>query len=261
MGNQMQKSISDNFSEKKDPLMSPTFVTAFCKWHVQVHDFDDHLLLSLCVENPRWITGWKRRAKITSLFCGQFPAWGDRTLPVSKLKEEGFLENDKLIVKVEIKAIEVGNATGMEMFEIKGFEVFSDQVVSVSRLFLKHPDVAVDFKPKAKELKTAYMNLLISLIETLRKPPQRLSETELCKAESKLSDLTEAGFKLDWLKKKLDEVPLKRKIAISDGSRVEQVEERIQNLKLALSDLNVELESEMAKSAAAAKLLSLDDII
>lgn len=54
--------------------------------------------------------------------------WGDRTLPLSKLKEEGVLENNKLIIRVEVKVTEEGYVTGKETFEIKGFEVPSTQV-------------------------------------------------------------------------------------------------------------------------------------
>nr|AAD23733.1 hypothetical protein [Arabidopsis thaliana] len=150
----------------------------------------------------------------------------------SPLQEEGFLENNKLIIRVEVKVAEEGYLTGKEMFEIKGFEVPSSQVISVSQLFMKHPDIATGFKLNGKGLKTAYMSLLLSLIETLRRPPLSFSDIELSKANSTLRELTEAGFKLDWLKKKLEEVSLKRKNAVDDGSRVKQVEERIKILKV-----------------------------
>lgn len=89
------------------------------------------------------------------------------------------------------------------------------QAVSVSNIFVLHPDVAVDIRSGIKEVKTAYMNILLGLVETLDKAPQSLSETELTNAESELSELEEAGFKLDWLKPKLEEFSLKRKQATS----------------------------------------------
>ncbi|KAL9302550.1 hypothetical protein AtEden1_Chr2g0264861 [Arabidopsis thaliana] len=147
------------------------------------------------------------------------------------------------------------------MFEIKGFEVPSSQVISVSQLFMKHPDIATGFKLNGKGLKTAYMSLLLSLIETLRRPPLSFSDIELSKANSTLRELTEAGFKLDWLKKKLEEVSLKRKNAVDDGSRVKQVEERIKILKVTLSELKDELQFEKTRSAAANQPLSFDDIV
>ncbi|KAL9843910.1 putative MATH/TRAF domain-containing protein [Arabidopsis thaliana] len=260
--------------------MSPTFLGGGCEWYVLVQPDGGYLSLYLGVQHPKsFLTGWRTRAsyrfvllnqsgkelyraaEISSLFCAKFRAWGDRTLPLSKLQEEGFLENNKLIIRVEVKVAEEGYLTGKEMFEIKGFEVPSSQVVSVSQLFMKHPDIATGFKLNGKGLKTAYMSLLLSLIETLRRPPLSFSDIELSKANSTLRELTEAGFKLDWLKKKLEEVSLKRKNAVDDGSRVKQVEERIKILKVTLSDLKDELQFEKTRSAAANQPLSFDDIV
>ncbi|CAA7038137.1 unnamed protein product [Microthlaspi erraticum] len=305
MGNQMQKGIADtgeklqtsytfeiiNFSEKKALIVSPKFLSGGCGWNIVIcpdgEDSDDYLHLYLRVHNPQSLrTGWKRKAYFrfsllnksgkvlysrteisTILFCSEFLSWGHKTLPLtlSKLKEEGFLEKNKLIVKVEVKVVEIvheSKVTGKEMLDFQGFNVLYSQVLPVLHIFNKHPDIDEDFKPKDKGVKTAYMNLLLSLIETLRKAPQSFSEAELSNAQSELNELTEAGFKLDWLKKKLDEVCLERKNAIADGSLgVEQVEQRIKNLEQTLSDLKVELESEKAKSAAATKVLSFEDIL
>ncbi|XP_010489918.2 PREDICTED: MATH domain and coiled-coil domain-containing protein At2g42465-like [Camelina sativa] len=143
------------------------------------------------------------------------------------------------------------------MFEIEGFEFLSTQAFPVSRLFMKHPDIAIDFKLNCKGLKTAYMNTIISLIKTLCRPPKSFSETELSSIDSDLRELTEACFKLDWLKTKLEEVSLLRKKEIADDLRVQKLEERVKSAQLTLSDIIVELETEKAKSAAAAsKLLS-----
>lgn len=95
--------------------------------------------------------------------------------------------------------------------DLVSISVYHWQVVSVSNMFVKHPDVAVDIRSDIREVKTAYMNILLGLVQTLDKPPQSLSETELSNADSELSELTDAGFKLDWLKSKLEEVSLKRK--------------------------------------------------
>ena len=115
---------------------------------------------------------------------------------------------------------------------------------------MKHPDIATGFKLNGKGLKTAYMSLLLSLIETLRRPPLSFSDIELSKANSTLRELTEAGFKLDWLKKKLEEVSLARKNDISDGSQVEELEEHVKNLKL-------ELDNEKIKSSTASERVLL----
>ena len=93
---------------------------------------------------------------------------------------------------------------------------------------MKHPDVAVDIRSDIREVKTAYMNILLGLVQTLDKPPQSLSETELSNADSELSVLTDAGFKLDWLKSKLEEVSLKRKEP-SSHLKVELDKEKIES--------------------------------
>uniref|UniRef100_A0A0D3B6C9 MATH domain-containing protein n=1 Tax=Brassica oleracea var. oleracea TaxID=109376 RepID=A0A0D3B6C9_BRAOL len=254
------------------------------------------------------------RPQRSCLFCAQFSSWGHKTLPLSKLKEEEFLENSKLFIKVDVKVVDIvheAEITGKETLFLKGFDVlYSQSQVShlssdlrgvlrpvversertlrslreerthngrvgvgalqrcepgahgaVHKIFEKHPNIAIDFKPKDKGVKAAYMNLLLSLIETLRKPLRSFSETELSDAESQLNELTEAGFKLDWLKTRFEEIYLERKNADADKSRAQEVEERIKNLELTLSDLKVELEKEKAKSAADATLLSFDEIV
>ena len=89
----------------------------------------------------------------------------------------------------------------------------------------------------------------MSCLVSLDKAPHNISDTELSNARSELIDLTEAGFKLDWLKTKLDEVSLERKKANANVSYVLELEEHIKNLK-------VELNKEKVKSAA--KFLSLE---
>lgn len=115
-----------------------------------------------------------------------------------------------------------------------------------------HPNCAVDVIPKNKGVKAAYMNLLLGLAGTLRKSPQSLS----INAQSELTELREAGFNLDWLNSKLEEVSLERKKTMSVGSRVQQLEGRIKNVELTLSDLKVELDKVDKESIKSAKVSS-----
>ncbi|CAA7029611.1 unnamed protein product [Microthlaspi erraticum] len=196
----------DNFSDKEAVIFSPKFSSGGCEWYFRVHPkgdiVDDHLSLFLCVENPESLRlGWKRRASYSlallnqsgkelyrkdescQLFCAQFTSWGKaKTLPLKKLQEEGFLEKNKLIVRVEVKVIEVvdqGDATANETFDYNGFRVLYSQVISVSNLFTKHPDIAANLSFKNQLLKTSCMNILLGLIQTLEKTPHSISETEL----------------------------------------------------------------------------------
>ncbi|XP_010508571.1 PREDICTED: MATH domain and coiled-coil domain-containing protein At2g42470-like [Camelina sativa] len=303
MGNRMQK-ISDarnqkqtsftfeidNFSEKKAEISSPLFGCGGCEWYVTVHPMGDHCCDHLAVymnvaRTKSFRTGWKKRVsyrfvllnqsgkelqtfgtpKEGSLFCDEARGWGyPKVLPLSKLKEEDFLENDKLIIQVELQVVEdvhVEEVTRKGMLDLNGFEVHYTKGVLVSKIFAKHPDIAVDVKPTNQVVKTAYMDVLLSLIETLRKPPQSFSNADVGKALRNLKELTEAGFRLDWLKEKLDEVVSKRKNATDDGSQVKEMEEHIKSLELVLLNLKVELNKEKAKAAASVKLLPLDDIV
>uniref|UniRef100_M4DK44 MATH domain-containing protein n=1 Tax=Brassica campestris TaxID=3711 RepID=M4DK44_BRACM len=166
------------------------------------------------------------------------PSWGfEKLCPLSKLQENGVLEKDRLIIEVYINLIEAvdgesGDVSGKEeTMDINGFKVLASQVTLVRKIFAEHPDTAVGLKSKNQVLKTAYMNVLIGLINTLNKPSHNHSETELTKAGSELSELEEVGFKLDWLKSKLEEVSLERKKEDVYGNKVIQLEERVKNLE------------------------------
>ncbi|CAA7047332.1 unnamed protein product [Microthlaspi erraticum] len=242
--------------------LKPKYVEVFPKGDL----FDDHLSLYLCVANPESLRlGWKRRASFSfvllsqsgkelfrkdescQLFCAEFSGWGCDAVPLKKLQEEGFLEKNKLIVKVEIKVVEVvdeGDVTGNETLDVDGF-----QVVSVSWIFEEHPDFAVNVRPK----KTTYINILLGLIETLNKPRHDISETELSNAQSELIDLTEAGFKLDWLETKLDEVSLERK-------KENTLEEHIKNLTLNKEKVKTDTSSAKVRSVEQTVLDLIDEL-
>lgn len=67
-----------------------------------------------------------------SLYLSQFLGWGQYTsLPFDKLEQEGLLEKNKLIIKVEIKVVEVVDEeelTGKEMLDFNGFPILYTQV-------------------------------------------------------------------------------------------------------------------------------------
>ncbi|KAJ0265862.1 MATH/TRAF domain-containing protein [Hirschfeldia incana] len=271
----------DNFLEKEAVVSSPTFSSGGCQWYANVYPkgngIEGHLALYLSVANSISLQlGWKRRAKYSfvllnqygkeihkttefcQVFCAQVSGWSfPRALTLEKLQEKGFLENNKLIVKVQVQVVEVVNeahVTGNETMDIEGFQVLCSQAIQVSWIFVRHPDIALNFKPKSHSVKTTYMNLLLKLVEKLDKPPQSFSETELSNTRTELVDLTETGFKLDWLKVKLDEITLERK-KTADASRIQELEQDNKNLK-------AELNKEKIKSAAsAAKVLWLEQTV
>lgn len=124
------------------------------------------------------------------------------------------------------------------------------QALSWTHILSRHPDFEVDFVPKYEELRSVYLTLFFCLIETLSKSPQSLSAAELTNAQNQLSELTKVGFKLDWLKSKLEEVSLERNKAVTDGCHV--LEERVKNVELTLSGLQVKLDKDKIKYTAAA---------
>ncbi|KAL1191079.1 MATH domain and coiled-coil domain-containing protein [Cardamine amara subsp. amara] len=221
----------DNFSEKEATIASHTFVSGGCEWYLYVNPkghslCDDQLPLFLGVSNPKSLgRGWERRADYYFVLLNQSDKelyktpiaqrvgfWAKtssrvfrRTLPLSKFQEKGFLENDKLIIEVYIKVIEA--------FDGEGGEV-APTVNSVRNILAEHPEIAEDFKPKNQVVKKDCMNI----------------SRNAC---SKLSELAEVGFKLDWLKSKLSgEVSSEgKKVGDSDESRVQELEERIKNLE------------------------------
>ncbi|AEC10124.2 unnamed protein product [Arabidopsis thaliana] len=262
----------DNFLEKGDAI-SPIFISGGCEWFIRVWQIEDHLAVTLSVPNLESLRyGWERRTKysfivlnqsgrelertfeVEGLFCTELLEWcHPKVMPTNKLQEV-CLENNKLIIEVQVKVLEVvhegGVTTEKEMFNIEGFDVLYTQVSRVSWLFVEHPNIAVDVRIKNQLVRTAYINVLLGLIETLDRSPRSLSETDLRDAHIELSELTEAGFKVDWLKKKLEEVSLARKNDISDGSQVEELEEHVKNLKL-------ELDNEKIKSSTASERVLL----
>ncbi|CAG7872769.1 unnamed protein product, partial [Brassica rapa] len=274
METELKKALSweiDNFSERTDVMKSDTFSTGGgCNWFLCVYARD---YLSMClkdVNTHKLKPGWKRRVSFCfvllnqsgkelfrspgrhRLFCAETPTWGlGRTLPLTKLKEKGFLEENKLTIEVYIKVFEVvhaGKSTENDVLDFNGFHIIASQANPVGDIFRHHPDVALDVIPKNQGVRTAYMNLLLGLVETLRKSPQSLSVSELRNAQSELTELKEAGFKLDWLNSKIEELSLERKKVLSDGPWVKQLEEHVKIVELTLSDLNVELNKEKIRS-------------
>ncbi|XP_013601904.1 PREDICTED: MATH domain and coiled-coil domain-containing protein At2g42465-like [Brassica oleracea var. oleracea] len=274
--------VIDNFSEKNDEIRTANFSISGCEWCVCVHpkgaSGSDHLCLYLQVVNPDSLSlGWKRRASYCfvllnqsgkelfrspeesrcTLFCSEILSWGYyKTLPLSKLQEKGFLKKNKLTIKIYIKVLEVvhqGKSTENEMLDYGGFQIPASQLALLTKNVIIHdPNFAVDIVLENQAVNTKYRNLL-RIVETLSKPPQSLSLAQLCNAQSEVNALEEAGFKLDWLNSKIEELSVEcKKEPLSDGSRVRQLEDRVNNVELTLSDLKAELDREKIKSAAAA---------
>ncbi|EFH54476.1 hypothetical protein ARALYDRAFT_907320 [Arabidopsis lyrata subsp. lyrata] len=148
-----------------------------------------------------------------------------------------------------------------ETMDVNGFHVFPSHVESVSHIFKRHPDIALGFRPKNQQIRKAYMNELLSVIDMLCQPPEKLSEDDLRNADETLVDLIDAGFKLDWLKTKLDDISEKKKIEQGSGARLQTMEEELQKLKQMFLDLETQLQMEKAEASAARAPLSFNDVV
>ncbi|KAG2277153.1 hypothetical protein Bca52824_059708 [Brassica carinata] len=204
----------DNLLEKEAEISSPTFSSGGCQC-MQVFIPKEMVLkitwlyTSVLANSGSLQLGWKRRAKFSFVLLNQsgkefYKSTGKLTnktqgwirdfrivqsilrsgfrlgyckgLDSQKLKEKGFMEKSKLIVKVQVQVLEVvseAEVTGNETMDVGGFKFF------ILRIFSRHPDIALNFRPKSQLVKTTYMNLLLKLIEKLDKPPHSFSETEL----------------------------------------------------------------------------------
>lgn len=105
------------------------------------------------------------------------------------------------------------------------------------------------------------MTVLLSLIETLCQSPQELSSEDLVEAQNALAHVKDAGFKVDWLEKKLEEVKGKKEEEQTGLARMQELEEELKDLKQKCSEIEASLEKEKAKVSAARTHLTLDEFI
>ncbi|ESQ44248.1 hypothetical protein EUTSA_v10006412mg [Eutrema salsugineum] len=199
-------------------------------------------------------SGWKRNALLRLSIVNQVSEklsetkatqhWFDATssdwgftsmFPLSKLhdKDGGFLVNGELNIVASVDVLEVigkldvpdeseeATKSLSKLEEDDGakssdFLEEASPVESVNSLFEKHPNIASKLRPKNPHLRTTYLNVLLSLTEILSKSPEALSNGDLADAYSSLRYVAMAGFKLDWLEKKLKE---------AGESRMQEIEE------------------------------------
>ncbi|AEE79756.1 putative MATH/TRAF domain-containing protein [Arabidopsis thaliana] len=176
---------------------------------------------------------------------------GSRPLKKIKRNDDGVKSNDSVNKTQQVK----------ETMDINGFQVLPSQVTLVSRILKKYPDIALGFNAKNRHLRTACMNVLISLIETLCQSPQELSDEDMDEADNALVYVQDAGFKVDWLDKKLKEVKEKKVVEQTGKTRIQELEEELKEFKQKCLDREALLEKEKAKVLAARASLTLDDFV
>ncbi|KAJ4885055.1 Protein RESTRICTED TEV MOVEMENT 3 [Raphanus sativus] len=289
--------IKDFSSLKSVNILSDIFVVRGCKWQLNAYPKGNkgHNFLSLFLEVAGYESlpsGWRRHVrfrlivvnqrsetlsrqngkKLQQWFEQKSPGWGRLSmLPLNELhaKDSGFLVNGDLKILVEIDVLEVigkldvseETSTIIETIDVNGFQILPSHAESVSRMFERHSELASEFRPKNPNLRTAYISFLLTLIETMCQSPQELSQDDLSDAYAAMGFMRDAGFKLDWLEKKLDEVSEKKKNEKSSEAGLQEMEEDLRDLKRKCSDMEDLVQKEKVKMSAAKAPLSFDDVV
>ncbi|CAA7038221.1 unnamed protein product [Microthlaspi erraticum] len=95
---------------------------------------------------------------------------------------------------------------------VNGFVLESSQANLAKWIFQTYPETTVNVQSQNPEVRTHYMNVLFGVMGTIyHKKTPYVSTAELSKASKGLSDLTKAGFNVEWLRPYLEMVSLERK--------------------------------------------------
>ncbi|CAN7085389.1 unnamed protein product [Brassica oleracea var. botrytis] len=236
-------------------------VDNFLSLYLEVADYGSlpsgwrrHTRYRLIVVNQRSENLSRQHGKLLVLVGWGFPSM--LSLDEIHAKDSGFLVNGELKIVVEIDLLEI-----IGKVDVNGFHLLSSQVEFVSRMFETHPETASEVHLKNPNLRTGYMNLLLSLIDTLRQPPHDLPKDDLDEAHYALESLTDAGFKLDWLEKKISQVSEMKEKAKDGEIRRKEIKKELKDVKQKCSDLEAKLEKEKSEALAAKNPMSFDDII
>ncbi|KAF8114795.1 hypothetical protein N665_0034s0132 [Sinapis alba] len=274
--------IKDFSSLQPVNILSDIFVVRGCKWRLIAYPKGNkvHNFLSLFLEVADYgslPSGWRRHVRYRLIVVNQRSetlsrqhevevwyneksySWGFPSmlsLDEINAQESGFLVNGELKIVVEIELLEI-----IGKVDVNGFHLLSSQVESVSRMFEKHPETASEVHLKNPNLRTGYLSLLLSLIDTLCQPPHKLPKDDLEEAHYTLESLTDAGFKLDWLEKKISRVSERKEKEEEGEIRRQEIEKELKDLKQKCSDVEAQLEKEKSEALAAKTPNSFDDII
>ncbi|KAG7566150.1 TRAF-like [Arabidopsis suecica] len=205
--------------------------------------------------------------------------WGfENMLPLTELNaiDGGFLVNEQVMIVAEVEFHEVIGTLDeskkiiqsndllnktqevaqqvKESIDVNGFQVLPSQVESVRRIFEKHPEIAVGFQVKNQHLRKTFMNFLVNVIETLCQSLQELSNEDLVEVDIALTYLKDAGFKVDWLEKKLDQVKEKKEKEQSGLVMLQGIEQQ-------LHDLMHKCEKKKSEVLSIGAPLKFDDVV
>ncbi|EOA32191.1 hypothetical protein CARUB_v10015447mg [Capsella rubella] len=268
-------------------IYSDNFIAGGFKWRLKAYPKgnikDKHLSLYLQVSDKDSLPiGWRTHAKFSLTVVNKFSkhlstlketqhwfdhkstSWGyEEMTPLKDIyANNGFLVIEELTIVAEINVLEVVGQVDVpeETIDVNGFQILPSQVEPVKRLFERHQDLVSKFRQKNPYFKTAYMNILLRLNQTLCQSPLRLSNDGLSHAAAALAYLRKAGLEVDWLEKMLYEVKEKKKKEEACLARLQEIDKQLTPLKRKLSDLEAQMDKEKEELLAArAPLFSNDD--
>ncbi|CAD5326177.1 unnamed protein product [Arabidopsis thaliana] len=271
--------VIKNFSfSNSEKCYSDPFVIRGFKWRLLAEYDLVSLYLHLCLPDSQLFPSEVVKARLTIVnqlfeklsiskesehcFDEQNPTLG-YTFPYELLVEDGgFLVNEDLMIIVEvIGASDVFEDSSTQgKVDVNGFQVLPSQVEYVRSIFERHPDIAVEFRAKNQHLRTSCMIFLLSLIETLCQSLEELSNEDLVEADIALTYVKDAGFKVDWLEKKLDQVKEKKEKELSDMVQLQEMEDHLLKLKQSCSDLDDLVVKKKDELSVTRSPLSFDDV-
>ncbi|CAA7043625.1 unnamed protein product [Microthlaspi erraticum] len=236
-------------------------------------------------------SGWSRHALfrislMSSMFrditVGQHrfdqktPNWAFTSMiPLTMLHADngGFLRNGqvKIVAEIDVRVVVPEEETkplkkikqeddGADLLNNKTLQLNLNEMELMRLMFEKHPDVALGFRSKDPILRTAYINVLLSLIQKLCKPPQELSDNDMSDVVAALAYMADGGFKLDWLEKKLGEVKEKKKKEEACMAQLQEMEEELKPLKKKCLDLEAQMDKKKEEILEARAPLSFDHL-
>ncbi|EOA25143.1 hypothetical protein CARUB_v10018452mg, partial [Capsella rubella] len=146
-----------------------------------------------------------------------------------EVQGNGIMVNGEVKIVAEVDVLEVICQLDV-LEETQGLDisVFQLQVQSVNSLFEKYPGFASKLCPKNSHLQKTYLNVVLNLTEILCKSSEELSNGDLADAYSAQRFVTNAGFKLDWLEKKLKD---------AGKTRLHEIEQELKDLNLKCADM------------------------
>ncbi|WZZ66579.1 hypothetical protein YC2023_077949 [Brassica napus] len=151
----------------------------------------------------------------------------------------------------QVKSLEAASQTVENGGGRRGF----NNVISVTEIC---NNVVKEIQPVKETMNVNGFEVFSSQVES---SPDKLSEDDLRNADDTLADLIVVGFKLNWLKSKLNEVTEKKKMEQGTGARLKTMEEQLQKLKLMFLNLETQLQTEKVEALAARAPLSFSDVV